>query len=55
MREGGRVSDLKVISAPPMLVDAAVGAVQQWRNRPYSANGEPVAVETLMTVHFHKN
>jgi protein TonB len=35
-----------------MLVKAAVEAVQQWRYRPYILNGEPVEVETHVTVNF---
>ena len=35
-----------------MLVPAAVDAVRQWRYRPYVLNGEPVEVETEVTVNF---
>ncbi len=48
----GSIKDLKVISGPRELVDAAIGAVQQWRYRPYVINGEPVEVETIVTVMF---
>ena len=48
----GSIKDLKVISGPRELVDAAIGAVQQWRYRPYVINGEPVEVETIVTVNF---
>lgn len=49
---GGMIENLQVLSGHPMLVRAAVDAVKQWRYRPYSLNGEPVEVETQITVNF---
>ena len=48
----GTIEKLQVLSGHPMLVKAAVDAVQQWRYRPYILNGEPVEVETHITVNF---
>lgn len=48
----GTIENLQVLSGHPMLVQAAVKAVQQWRYRPYVLNGEPVEVETQVTVKF---
>ena len=48
----GRISELTPMSGPPELVDAAVGAVKQWRYRPYLLQGQPVEVETQITVNF---
>ena len=48
----GNIKDLKVLRGPAELVPAAVGAVQQWRYRPYRLNGEPVEVDTQITVNF---
>lgn len=48
----GLIAQLHTVSGPPELVSAAVGAVQQWRYRPYIFNGEPVEIETTITVHF---
>ena len=48
----GRIKDLRVISGNSMLVDSAVGAVQQWRYRPYLIMGEPVEVDTKIVVNF---
>jgi len=48
----GRIADLKLVSGPKELVQAAIGAVQQWRYRPYLFNGEPVEVETQVQVNF---
>ncbi|HET9363756.1 MAG TPA: energy transducer TonB [Candidatus Angelobacter sp.] len=50
----GKIMSLSVISGHPLLVRAAEDAVSQWRYRPYYLNGEPVEVETLITVHFTK-
>jgi protein TonB len=48
----GAIEKLQVVSGPPLLIQAAVDAVKQWRYRPYILNGEPVAVETTVTVQF---
>ena len=48
----GRIQNSHVISGHPMLINAAVSAVQQWRYRPYLLNGEPVEVETQIRVNF---
>jgi periplasmic protein TonB len=39
-------------SGHPMLVPAALSAVKQWRYKPYLLNGQPVEVETTITVIF---
>ncbi len=48
----GNIQDLQLVSGHPMLVPAAVEAVKQWRYRPYLLNGQPVEVETTITVIF---
>jgi protein TonB len=48
----GTISKLRVLSGPPLLVAAAVDAVRQWRYRPYILNGQPVEVETQVSVNF---
>jgi periplasmic protein TonB len=48
----GRISSLDVLSGDPLLVKAALDAVRQWRYRPTLLNGEPVEVETSITVIF---
>ena len=52
---GGRITSLQVFSGHPLLVSAAIDAVRQWRYRPYMLNGEPVPVETEITVNFTLN
>jgi TonB family protein len=48
----GLMKDVKLISGPPELVDAAIGAVQQWRYTPYLLQGNPVEVESTVKVTF---
>jgi periplasmic protein TonB len=48
----GSIQNLHVISGHPMLVPSAIEAVKQWKYRPYILNGEPVEVETTITVNF---
>ncbi|MGC2479012.1 MAG: energy transducer TonB, partial [Candidatus Sulfotelmatobacter sp.] len=48
----GNIQDLQLVSGHPMLVPAAIEAVKQWRYRPYLLNGQPVEVETTITVIF---
>jgi periplasmic protein TonB len=48
----GKIEKLQVLSGHPMLAEAAVRAVQQWRYRPYYLNEQAVEVETEITVHF---
>jgi protein TonB len=48
----GSVESLHVVSGHPMLVQAALDAVRQWRYRPFLLNGMPVEVQTTVTVTF---
>jgi protein TonB len=48
----GAIENLRLISGHPMLAPAALEAVKQWRYKPYILNGEPVEVETQVTVNF---
>jgi protein TonB len=51
--KGGNVQSLQVVSGPPLLVRAAIDAVKQWRYQPLLVNGQPIEVETIVTVNFH--
>ncbi len=51
----GRISSLQVVSGSPLFVQAAIGAVKEWRYRPTLLNGEPVEVETSIAVTFRLN
>ena len=48
----GSIEGLKVVSGPPMLIQSALDAVKQWKYKPYILNGEPVEVDTQVTVTF---
>jgi len=48
----GTIENLRVISGPAMLQQAAMDAVKSWRYRPYLLNGDPVEVETTVNVVF---
>jgi len=48
----GIVRQIEVVSGNPLLVQAAVAAVRQWRYRPTLLSGEPVEVDTIITVDF---
>jgi len=48
----GNVSKLQLISGHPILAPAAIDAVKQWKYKPYLLNGNPIEVETKVTVNF---
>jgi len=51
--KAGTMENVRAISGHPMLVQAALEAVSQWRYRPYILNSEPIEVETQITVNFY--
>jgi periplasmic protein TonB len=51
----GSVQQLEVVSGHPLLVQAALDAVRQWKYRPTTLNGEPVEVDTTIDVIFSLN
>jgi protein TonB len=48
----GTIRNLRVVSGPPLLVNAAVEAVRQWRYHPTLLNGIAVEVITEIDVNF---
>jgi len=48
----GRVQEVRIISGNPLLVQAAVNAVRQWRYKPCELNNQPVAMQTDIVVTF---
>ena len=48
----GTVASLQVVSGHALLALAAIDAVRRWRYKPYTLNGEPIEVETMITVRF---
>jgi TonB family protein len=51
--EEGYVSDVQVVSGHPLLSEAAVNAVKQWKYSPTLLNGEPVPVMATVTIVFN--
>jgi protein TonB len=49
----GSVKDVRVESGLPILAQAAIDAVKQWRYRPYMIDGEPVEVDSRITINFN--
>jgi protein TonB len=52
INKDGVIEELKVISGHPLLVQAALDAVQQWRYQPTLLNGVAVEVITTIDVNF---
>jgi TonB family protein len=50
--KSGAVTGVRVLSGDLMLANSAVEAVKQWKYRPYLLNGEPVEIQTQITVNF---
>jgi len=48
----GTVKDVQIESGLPILVQAAIDAVKQWRYKPYLIDGEPVEVDSRITINF---
>jgi periplasmic protein TonB len=48
----GTIEQLEYVSGPPLLMKNAMDAVRQWRYRPTMLNGEPVEVDTTVSVVF---
>jgi len=51
----GTIKELEVVSGHPLLQQAALDAVRQWRYQPTLLNGEPVEVDTTIDVIFSLN
>jgi protein TonB len=48
----GEVTNVRVLRGVPLLNDAALQAVRQWRYTPTMLNGQPVSVVMTVTVNF---
>ncbi len=51
----GKIENLQLLGGPPLLVQAAMQAVQQWTYQPTLLNGDPVDVITTIDVNFTLN
>ena len=50
--QDGTVQDVKVVSGEPLLADAAMAAVRQWRFQPRLIDGAPAEMQTRVTLNF---
>jgi TonB family protein len=48
----GNITHIKILSGDAQLSKAASDAVKQWKYKPYLLNGEPVEIQTQVTVNF---
>jgi TonB family protein len=48
----GNVSKVDAESGDPLLIDAAIQAVKQWKYKPYLLNQKAVEVETILIIDF---
>ncbi len=48
----GKVVEMQVVSGPPLLIDAALNAVREWKYEPTYLNDQPVPVRLIVTVVF---
>jgi protein TonB len=51
--KAGDITRVKVISGDSQLSRAATDAVKQWKYKPYLLNGEPVEIQTQVTINFN--
>lgn len=48
----GSVEQVKVVSGQPVLANAAMAAVKQWRFKPHQVNGQAAEMQTTITLNF---
>jgi protein TonB len=53
--ESGNVVEMKVVSGHPLLLQAAMNAVRQWKYKPTYLNDMAVPVQLIVTVTFRLN
>jgi len=51
----GTIQSLEVVSGDPLFVRSALDAVGQWRYKPTLLNGQPVEIDTFITVIYTLN
>ncbi len=50
--QSGSISQVKQLTGSPILGRAAIDAVRLWKYKPYYLNGQPVEIQTQITVNF---
>jgi periplasmic protein TonB len=51
--EHGDITQLQYVSGPALLKESALQAVREWKYAPYQLNGQPVKVDTTISVIFN--
>jgi TonB family protein len=51
----GSIQSLQVVTGDPLFIQSALQAVQQWRYKPTILNGQPVEIDTFITVIYNIN
>jgi TonB family protein len=51
-RRDGTIQEVKLLSGPRLLADAAIAAVKQWRFKPRMVQGQPAEMQTTVTLNF---
>jgi protein TonB len=51
----GTIQSLQVVGGDPLFYQSAMDAVRQWRYRPTVLNGEPVEIDTFISVIYNVN
>lgn len=50
--KNGNITAVKTLSGEPLLAQAATVAVKQWKYKPYLLDGQPVEIQTQVTINF---
>lgn len=50
--KSGDITNLRILSGPPQFWQSAYDSVKTWKYRPYSLNGKPANVQTMITVIY---
>lgn len=53
--EHGNVTEMKVLSGPPLFYNSAMEALREWKYEPTYLNDEPVSVQLIVTITFRLN
>lgn len=49
----GTIQSLQVVNGEPLFIQSALEAVRQWRYKPTILNGQPVEIDTFITVQYN--
>lgn len=50
--EQGHVAEMKIVSGPPLLYQAAEDALKKWKYEPTYLNDQPIAVQMIVNITF---